>query len=157
MSISRELISGVQVKPLRLIPDERGFLMEMLRCDWPEFTKFAQAYVTACYPGIIKAWHYHKKQWDHFVCVYGMAKVVLYDPRPDSHTKGYVNEFHIGQLNPILLKIPSLVYHGFTAEGGQPALIINFPTELYNYSQPDEYRLPYNDPSIPYDWSVRHG
>lgn len=155
--IAQELIVGVQVKKLRLIPDERGFLMEMLRNDWPEFDKFAQSYVTACYPGVIKAWHYHKKQWDHFVCVHGMAKVVLYDPREGSSTKGFVNEFHIGLLNPMLIKIPPMVYHGFTAEGNQPALIVNFPTELYDYAQPDEHRVPYNDPSIPYEWGVRHG
>ncbi len=152
-----ELIDGVQVRKLRLIPDERGFLMEMLRSDWPEFMKFGQAYITACYPGVIKAWHYHKIQWDHFVCVGGMAKVVLYDPREGSPTRGTVNVFHLGYLNPCLLKIPPGVYHGFTAEGSRTALIVNFPTELYNYEQPDEFRLPYNDPSIPYSWEVRHG
>ncbi|MDH7577273.1 MAG: dTDP-4-dehydrorhamnose 3,5-epimerase family protein [Bacillota bacterium] len=151
-----ELIHGVRMRPLRLIPDERGFLMEMLRSDWPEFTKFGQAYITACYPGVVKAWHYHKIQWDHFVCVQGMAKVVLYDPREGSSTRGKVNEFHIGYLNPVLLKIPPLVYHGFTAEGGTTALIVNFPTEFYNYENPDEFRLPFNDPSIPYDWKVKH-
>ncbi|MEW6572223.1 MAG: dTDP-4-dehydrorhamnose 3,5-epimerase family protein [Bacillota bacterium] len=152
-----ELISDVQVKKLRLVPDDRGYLMEMLRSDWPEFDRFGQSYVTACYPGVIKAWHYHKKQWDHFVCVWGMAKVALYDPRDDSPTKGQVNVFHMGYLNPILLKIPPLVYHGFTAEGGQLTLIVNFPTELYNYEQPDEYRLPYNDPSIPFSWETKSG
>jgi len=151
------LIDGVQVKRIRLIPDERGFLMEMLRTDWPEFQKFAQSYVTACYPGVIKAWHYHKMQWDHFVCVYGMAEVVLYDPRDNSPTKGCINEFHVGLMNPMLIKIPPMVYHGFTAEGGQLALIVNFPTELYNYEQPDEHRVAYDDPSIPYDWEIRHG
>lgn len=152
-----ELLSGVTVKQLSLIPDERGFLMEMLRIDWPEFDRFAQAYVTCCYPGIVKAWHYHQKQWDHFVCVSGMAKVVLYDPRTNSPTLGKINEFHLGLLNPALVKIPPLVYHGFTAEGGQPAMIINFPTELYNYAQPDEFRLAYNSPEVPYSWEVRSG
>lgn len=155
--IQKGLIQGVQVKRLKLIPDERGYLMEMLRSDWPEFDKFAQSYVTGCYPRVIKAWHYHKKQWDRFVCVQGMAKVVLYDPREKISTRGFVNEFHMGPLNPMLIKIPPMVYHGFTAEGNQPALIVNFPTELYNYEHPDEHRVPYNDPSIPYDWSVRHG
>ncbi len=75
------LIQGVTVKPLRVIPDERGYLFEMLRSDDPLFQKFGQTYVTAIYPGAIKAWHYHKKQTDHFVCVHGMAKVVLYDDR----------------------------------------------------------------------------
>lgn len=151
------LIEGVQVKNLRLIPDERGFLMEMLRTDWPEFDRFGQAYVTCCYPGVHKAWHYHKKQWDHFICVWGMAKVVLYDNREGSATRGLINEFHMGHLNPILLKIPPLVYHGFTSEGGHLALIVNLPTELYDYTEPDEFRLPYDDPSIPYTWEVKHG
>jgi len=152
-----DLIKDAVVKQLKIIPDDRGYLMEMMRKDWPEFMQFAQSYMTACYPGVYKAWHYHKKQYDHFVCISGMAKVVLFDPRPDSPTRGKVNVFHIGQLNPILLRIPPFVYHGFTAEGGQTAIIVNYPTELYNYAEPDEYRLPYNDPSIPYDWEVKHG
>jgi len=86
-----------------------------------------------------------------------MAKVVLYNPRPDSPTKGKITAFHMGQLNPVLLRIPPFVHHGFTAEGGQMAIIVNYPTELYNYVEPDEFRLPYNDPSIPYDWEVKHG
>jgi dTDP-4-dehydrorhamnose 3,5-epimerase len=154
---SPPLIDGVQVKRLRLIPDARGFLMEMLRKDWPEFERFAQAYVTACYPGVIKAWHYHQKQNDYFACVWGMARVVLYDDRPGSPSRGTLNEFHMGQLNPMLLKIPAGVYHGFTAEGGATALIVNFPTNLYDYDRPDEHRLPYDDPSIPYRWDNVHG
>ncbi|KJS15170.1 MAG: dTDP-4-dehydrorhamnose 3,5-epimerase [Peptococcaceae bacterium BRH_c4b] len=152
-----ELIKDVVVKQLRIIPDDRGYLLEMMRKDWPEFMNFSQSYVTACYPGVYKAWHYHKKQYDHFVCLWGMAKVVLYDPREESPTKGKVNVFHVGQLNPTLLRIPPLVHHGFTTEGGETALIVNFPTELYNYKEPDEFRAPYNDPSIPYDWEVKHG
>lgn len=152
-----DLIEGVTIKKLQVIPDQRGYLMEMLRRDWPEFINFGQAYVTAAYPGVIKAWHYHKLQWDHFVCVGGMARVALYDAREKSLTRGEVNVFHMGWLNPMLLKIPPEVYHGFTAAGNETALMINFPTEVYNYREPDEYRLSYNDPSIPYDWEVRHG
>jgi dTDP-4-dehydrorhamnose 3,5-epimerase len=152
-----DYISGVKTRKLRLLPDERGWLMEMLRSDWEEFEKFGQTYVTACYPGVVKAWHYHRIQTDHFICVGGMAKVALYDARDDSPTKGTVNEFVMGNLNPILLKIPKLVYHGFTAVGGEPALMVNIPTELYRYDKPDEYRIPYDDPSIPYTWEVKMG
>lgn len=155
--MSVDFINGVSTRILRLIPDDRGFLMEMLRSDWPEFNRFGQAYITGCYPGVIKAWHYHTKQQDAFICISGMAKVVLYDSREDSPTKGMVNVFHVGELNRQLLIIPPNVYHGFTAEGGKTAMIINFPSELYNYAEPDEYRLPYNDPSIPYSWEVKHG
>lgn len=151
------LIKGVKVRRLQAIPDERGYLMELFRKDWEEFDSFAQSYITTCYPGIIKAWHYHKKQWDHFMGLYGMAKVVLHDPREESSTKGEVNVFYMGIHNPLLLKIPPLVYHGFTAIGGEMTMIINFPTKLYDYSSPDEFRLPYNDPSIPYNWGDIHG
>lgn len=151
------LIDGVKVKKLSLIPDERGYLMEMLRIDWDEYEKFGQCYVTACYPGVVKAWHYHKKQVDHFVCPWGMSKVVLYDSRENSSTKGLINEFHIGIKNPMLIKIPPLVYHGFKSEGNEIALIVNIPTELYEYSQPDEYRIQFDDPSIPYNWNIKNG
>lgn len=152
-----DYIDGVKVRKLRLIPDDRGWLMELLRKDWEEFEQFGQAYVTTCYPGVVKAWHYHKLQTDHFACVNGVAKVALYDAREDSPTKGTVNEFFLGVLNPILVKIPALVYHGFTAVGTEAATIANFPTALFNYKQPDEYRVAYDDPSIPYTWEVRMG
>ncbi|MCL4441676.1 MAG: dTDP-4-dehydrorhamnose 3,5-epimerase family protein [Firmicutes bacterium] len=151
-----ELIKDVLVKQLRIIPDERGFLMEIMRADWPEFINFAQSYVTACYPGVYKAWHYHEKQWDHFSCVEGMVRLALYDAREGSPTGGKINVFHMGCLNPVLVRIPPLVYHGFAAEGGRTALLINFPTELYHYKEPDEFRLPWNDPSVPYDWEAVH-
>jgi dTDP-4-dehydrorhamnose 3,5-epimerase len=140
-----------------VIPDERGFLMEMLRSDDEIFEKFGQVYVTACYPGVIKGWHYHRKQTDHFTVVKGMAKVVLYDGREDSPTHGEINEFFMGDMNQILLKIPSLVMHGFKAIGTEPAYVINCPTEVYNYEQPDEYRLPYDTTEVPYDWGIKMG
>lgn len=151
------MIDGVAVRQLRVIPDERGYLMEMLRSDWPEFERFGQAYVTAVYPGVVKGWHYHRIQTDHFICVGGMAKVVLYDRREDSPTQGEVNEFFVGQLNPILLKIPPGVVHGFKAVSPEMTLIVNIPTELYEYDNPDEYRLPPHTDQIPYDWARKDG
>ncbi|MBC7251769.1 MAG: dTDP-4-dehydrorhamnose 3,5-epimerase family protein [Anaerolineae bacterium] len=151
------MIEGVTVRKLRLIPDERGFLMEMLRSDWEEFDKFGQVYVTAVYPGVVKGWHYHKIQTDRFVCVAGMAKVVLYDGREGSPTYGEVNEFFMGVQNPILLKIPPGVMHGFKGISQEMTLIVNIPSELYNYEHPDEYRLPAHTDQIPYDWARKDG
>jgi len=131
--------------------------MEMFRSDWEEYQKFGQAYVTAVYPGVVKGWHYHKVQTDNFVCVQGMAKVVLYDSREGSPTRGDINEFFIGSLNPALLQIPPGVMHGFKGIGEDMALIVNVPTELYNYQQPDEYRLPAHTDQIPYDWARKDG
>jgi len=151
------MIEGVQVRKLRLIPDERGFLLEMFRSDWPEYEKFGQTYVTAVYPGVVKGWHYHKIQTDHFVCVQGMAKVVLYDGREGSPTHGEVNEFFMGPLNPIMLTIPKGVFHGFKGISQEMTLIVNVPSEVYNYQQPDEYRLDAHSPEIPYDWARKDG
>ncbi len=151
------LIDGVVTRKLRLIPDERGYLMEMFRSDWPEFQQFGQTYITAVYPGVVKGWHYHRKQDDHFVCVSGMAKVVLYDDREDSPTRGTINEFFIGEQNPMLVKIPKGVYHGFKGIGESMTLIVNVPTELYNYEDPDEFRLPAHTDQIPYDWARKDG
>jgi dTDP-4-dehydrorhamnose 3,5-epimerase len=151
------MIEGVKVRKLRLIPDERGYLMEMLRSDWEEYDKFGQVYITAVYPGVVKGWHYHQIQTDHFICVHGMAKVVLYDGREGSPTHGEVNEFFMGDQNPMLLKIPPGVMHGFKGISQEMALIVNVPTELYNYEQPDEYRLPAHTDQIPYDWSRKDG
>ena len=151
------MIEGVQVKQLKVHCDERGRLMEMLRSDDPLFRKFGQVYMTTAYPGSVKAWQYHKKQWDHFVCVRGMMKVVLYDSRENSPTKGEVNEFFMGDHNPILVQIPPLVYHGFKCISPEECLMLNISTEPYDHKNPDEFRLPWNDPSIPYDWARRDG
>ena len=151
------MIDGVTTRKLRLIPDERGYLMEMLRNDWDEYERFGQVYITAVYPGVVKGWHYHKIQTDHFICVQGMAKVVLYDGRPDSPTCGEIDEFFMGTQNPILLKIPPGVMHGFKGISVDMTLIVNVPTELYNYGEPDEYRLPAHTDEIPYDWSRKDG
>lgn len=151
------MIESVRLKPLRVMCDERGRLMEMLRSDDELFKGFGQTYMTTAYPGVVKAWHYHRKQWDHFVVVSGMMKIVLFDSREDSPTKGVVNEFFLGAHNPALLQIPPLVYHGFKCISEHEAIVINVPTEVYNYKEPDEYRLDPHTSDIPYIWARRDG
>ena len=151
------MIEGVEIKKLRLIPDERGFLMEILRNDDKIFKKFGQIYITVAYPGVVKGWHYHKKQWDHFVVIKGMAKVVLYDNRKDSPTYGQIQEFFMGELNRILISIPPMVVHGMKGIGTEPAYLLNIPTEVYNYENPDEYRIHPHNNDIPYDWARKDG
>ena len=119
------MIDGVMVKQLRVLPDERGRLMEILREDDEIYMRFGQVYLTTGYPGVVKAWHYHKVQFDHFCVVKGMMKVVLYDSRDGSPTKGEVNEFFLGEHRPIVLRIPPLVYHGFKTISGEEAFLIN--------------------------------
>jgi len=150
-------IDGVIIKKLKVIPDERGFLMEMLRSDDDFFRKFGQVYLSVAYPGVVKGWHYHKKQTDHFTVVKGMLKVVLYDQREGSPTKGVVNEFFMGEKNPILIVIPPMVVHGVKGLGNEPGYLVNAPDQLYDYDNPDEYRIDPHSGEIPYDWDRRDG
>jgi len=149
------MIDGMKIKKLKVIPDERGRLMEILRGDEEMFQKFGQVYMTTTYPGVIKAWHYHKIQTDNIAVVKGMLKVALYDPREGSPTRGEVDEFFIGEHNPLLIQVPPQVYHGWKCISEQEAIVINCPTEPYNYKNPDEYRLPFDTDQIPYDWTIK--
>ena len=155
--MAKQLIDGVQVKQLKVIPDERGRLMEMLRADDKLFIKFGQVYMTTVYPGVVKAWHYHKKQHDSFVVVRGMLKLVLFDNRDNSPTKGLINEFFMGDHQHILVQIPPMVYHGFKGISVDETIVINLPTEVYNYAEPDEFRIPAHTTDIPYDWTRKDG
>lgn len=147
-------IEGVLIQPLKVNSDERGFLMEILRSDDPWFQKFGQAYISLNYPGVIRAWHWHEKQTDFWVVARGMVKAVMYDRRPDSPTFGTLQEVFLGDHHRVLLTIPPEVAHGYKTIGTEASLLINFPTEPYNRSQPDELRLPYDAPEIPYDWDI---
>ena len=151
------MISGVRIKELKLIPDERGGLMEMLRSDDEIFIKFGQVYITTVYPGVVKGWHYHKIQTDNFVAVKGMIKLVLYDSRKDSPTHGEVNELFIGEKNRLLVQIPPHIIHGFKGVGLEETYVINIPTEPFNPANPDEYRTDPHNNDIPYDWDKKDG
>lgn len=146
-------IDGVKIKKLKINTDERGRLGEILRVDDEIFEKFGQVYFTTAYPGVIKAWHYHKNQRDNFAAVKGMIKLVLYDSRENSPTFKTINEFFIGEHNPIMVSIPPVVYHGFKCISSEEAVVINTPTMPYNHEAPDEYPLEAHTPDIPYNWA----
>jgi len=151
------MIDGIKIKQLRVIPDQRGRLMEILRADDDLFAKFGQVYMTTTYPGIVKAWHLHKKQTDNVVCVQGMIKLAVYDPREDSPTYKEVNEFYLGIHNALLVQIPRGVYHGWMCVSSEEAIVVNVPTEVYDREDPDEFRLDPHQNDIPYDWRRRDG
>jgi dTDP-4-dehydrorhamnose 3,5-epimerase len=151
------MIHEVKVKNLRVMPDERGHLMEILRRDDPLFEKFGQVYVTTTYPGVIKAWHFHTKQNDNIAVVKGMLKLVLFDDREGSPTRGELNEFFLGEHNPILVHVPRNVYHGWKCIGSEEAFVVNCVTEPYDYKEPDEHRLPFDTEQIPYNWGIQMG
>ncbi len=151
------MIDGVKTKKLKVIADERGRLMEILRADDEAYEAFGQVYMTTAYPGVVKGWHYHKQQADNMAVVRGMMKIVLYDAREGSKTFGEVNEFFAGDHNPILVHIPPLVYHGFKCISQEEAIVVNTPTRTYNYRDPDEYRIPPHESGIPYRWDRKDG
>lgn len=146
------MIAGVKVKPLKIIPDDRGRLMEILRSDDKLLEEFGQVYFTTAFPGVVKAWHFHQLQDDHFTCVKGRIKLGLYDAREGSPTKGEANEFYLSLEEPKLVHIPKMVYHGFKCVSPEEAMVINVVTKAYNYKNPDEYRVDAFDNDIDFDW-----
>jgi dTDP-4-dehydrorhamnose 3,5-epimerase len=151
------MIDGVRTKKLKTIADERGWLFEILRNDDELFIDFGQVYLTAVYPGVVKAWHCHAEQTDTFTVVSGMVKLVVADFRDGSPTKGEINEFVIGDQNRMLVQIPPGVYHGLKGMGTEPALALNCPDRPFNHADPDEIRLPHDSDKIDYNWEIRHG
>ena len=146
------MIEGVEIKELKVNYDERGHLLEILRKDDAIFKKFGQVYITTAGPGVVKAWHYHKLQDDHFCCVFGKMRLALYDARRASKTFGQIMEWELSLENPKLVKIPARIYHGFKCISNDEAIVVNIPTKPYNRNKPDEYRLdPFNN-DIEYDW-----
>jgi dTDP-4-dehydrorhamnose 3,5-epimerase len=151
------MIDGVKTKQLKVIPDERGRLMEILRSDDSLFEKFGQVYMTTTYPGVVKAWHLHKKQTDNVACIQGMIKLVIFDPRENSPTRRELNEFYLGTHNPLLVQIPTGVFHGWACVSEEEAIVVNIPNRLYDYEDPDEHRLDPHRNDIPYDWKRKDG
>lgn len=149
------MIQGVEVKKLVRHPDDRGFFMEILRDDDELLKRFGQASLSKSYPGVIKAFHYHKRQDDIWFFPVGNAQVVLHDMREDSPTKGETNVFYLGEDNPQIVVIPVGVAHGYRVLGNTPAVIVYFTTESYDPQNPDEYRVAWDDPSIGFDWNTQ--
>ena len=149
------MIEGVKVISLKVIPDERGKIMHMLKRTDPHFIEFGEVYFSCGYPGVVKAWHIHKEMTLNNCVIVGMVKLVLYDDRPDSPTRGELMELFIGEDNYCLVQIPPGVTNGYKAYGDKMAILANCATMPH-----DPNELIYIDPfdnDIPYDWSLKHG
>lgn len=148
-------IDGVKVIRKRRITDERGMIMHMLKSTDEEFSQFGEIYFSCGYPDIIKAWHIHKEMTLNNCCIVGMIKLVLYDGREGSPTKGNLMECFIGESNLCLVQIPPGITNGYKAYGDKMAILANCATMPH-----DKNELIYIDPfenDIPYDWAVKHG
>jgi len=154
--VSNGKIRGVRIKKLVRHCDDRGFFQEILRDDESLLDRFGQLSMSKTFPGVIKAFHYHAHQDDLWFFPSGNAQVVLYDLRKDSATSGVTEKFYMGEDNPTLLLIPRGVAHGYRVLGNLPVVIIYFTTRSYNPADPDEKRIPYNDPDIGFDWETEN-
>ena len=147
-------IHDVVIKKLVTYSDDRGYFREILRDDDHLMTRFGQTSFTKTYPGVIKAFHWHRFQTDYWYCVTGSIRVALVDLREDSPTAGEHASIVLGEWSRKVLKIPPYVAHGYQVLGQTPAQLIYYTTQPYNPEQPDEERLPWDDPSIGYDWTI---
>jgi dTDP-4-dehydrorhamnose 3,5-epimerase len=148
------MIAGVEIHPLKQIPDERGKIMQMLRADAPHFEQFGEIYFSVVYPGVVKAWHMHRVMTLNYAVVSGTIKLVLYDDRAASPTRGEVMELFPGEANYVLVKIPAEIWNGFKGVGTIPAIVANCASHPHD---PDEIQRihPYQC-HIPYDWALRN-
>ncbi len=148
------MIHDVTITPLRQIFDERGKVMHMMRSDSPVFSKFGEVYFSCTYPGAVKAWHLHKRMTLNYAVLVGQLKVVLYDGREDSPTKGVVQELFISPENYQLVTVPPGIWNGFKGIGDVMSIVANCADLPHD---PDEIvRKPAFDDAIPYDWALKH-
>jgi dTDP-4-dehydrorhamnose 3,5-epimerase len=145
-------IHGVVVVPLKLLPNARGRLMEIVRRDDPDVIDFEQVYLTSTYPGVVKAWYRHHHQVDQIATISGLVRLVLFDDRAASPTCGVVQEVYLGELAPRLVRIPAGVWHGFKAVGPTEAFLLHLNSHAFDAAHPDEDRIDPGDPRIPFAW-----
>ena len=155
---SPKLISGVQCAPIALWPDDRGYFLEVQRMGYGLAAHFpkesTQISAALNYPGIIKAFHFHRFQTDFWVPAAGLLQVALVDLRTQSATFGAKNTLYVGSLRPWQLLIPPGVAHGYKVLGEQSSVLIYVTNRTYDPK--DEGRIAYNDASIAYDWELQH-
>ncbi len=147
------MIQGVEVIPLRRIPDERGTVFHMMRATDPHFQKFGEIYFSTIYKGVVKGWHRHRGMTLNYACVHGKIKLVLYDDRPGSPTLGEIQEVFLGPDSYALVIIPPEVWNGFKGMSDPYAIVANCCTEAHDPSR--STRLDPFENTIPYDWKVR--
>ncbi|PIP18053.1 MAG: spore coat protein [Parcubacteria group bacterium CG_4_10_14_0_8_um_filter_35_7] len=150
------MIEGVKIKKIVTHSDDRGFFREILRSDDGLLEKFGQTSVTLTYPGVIKAFHWHKKQDDLWYVAQGVAQIVLYDLRKESSTYKETQVIYAGEDNPLLVLIPQGVVHGYRVLGVKPVMLFYHTTEAYDPKEPDEERIPFDDPEIGFDWGTKN-
>jgi len=148
------MIHDVKKIPLVRYADDRGYLVEILRRDDPHYVGFGQIYVSYLRKGVIKAWHKHQKQTDHFYVVSGTSKIGLYDDREGSPSKGVAMQVILGEAGEnALLCIPQGVWHGQMSLS-EVTYLVNIPSEPYDRNHPDEIRVGVSE--FPDVWTIKN-
>ncbi|MHB8717877.1 MAG: dTDP-4-dehydrorhamnose 3,5-epimerase family protein [Candidatus Dormibacteria bacterium] len=164
------VIHDVMVKTFVKHVDARGFFIEQLKRgdrddqgrEFLPSQPFAQMSRSLVYarggnpPELIKAFHWHKKQWDYWDIVAGNARVVLADLRDDSPSAGTVQSLILGENAPKMVAIPPGVAHGYQCLSSADVQLVYYVTEPYDPANPDEGRIAYDDPRIGFDWSIQN-
>ena len=149
-------IQDVVIKRLITHSDDRGYFRELLRDDDNLLKRFGQTAITKSYPGVIKAFHWHEDQDDIWYVADGMARVVLYDRWQGSPTAVVTQVIFAGEDNPVSILIPIGIAHGYQVLGSKPVLLFYHVTKSYNPAAPDEQRIPFDDKTIAFDWSIQN-
>lgn len=148
------MIDGVKIVPLRQIVDERGKIMHMLKATDPHFAGFGEIYFSCAWPGVVKAWHIHQRMTVNNAVIAGRAKLVLYDLRENSPTRGELQEVFFGEDNYVLVQIPPGIANGYKAYGTSMVVMANCASIPHD---PEEMlRRPADDASIPYNWALKN-
>ena len=154
---SAQRLEGVRTEVISLWPDDRGHFLEVQRfgCGLAQFFPSASTQISACvtYPGVVKAFHYHQRQFDCWTIVKGMLQVALVDLRRDSRTFGRRNTLYVGEMRPWQVLIPPGVAHGYKVIGVEPAVLVYVTSRFYDSS--DECRIAFNDERLNYDWTTQ--
>ena len=145
------MIEGIKTTPLEQIEDEKGKVMHMLRNDSKNFIKFGEIYFSTVYPNKVKGWHLHRKMTLNYAVVVGEIKLVVYDVRPNSKTKGQIQEFFLSQKNYKLVSVPPLIWNGFMGIGNKTAIVANCADLPYH--ETEIKRKSPLDKDIPYNWN----
>jgi dTDP-4-dehydrorhamnose 3,5-epimerase len=154
--VHQDLLDGVKLKMLANVCDDRGTVCEIFRFDWKISDEpLVHVFQTSTYPGRVKAWLVHRRHTDRLFVATGMLQIALFDDRPESPTRGRINEFFLGELRRGVLVVPPGIYHGWKNIGQTESIVISMPTESYDYDDPDVFRVDPHNGGVPYSWTAR--
>ena len=149
--IMNNYIEGIKITPLKIISDHRGSVMHMLRNDSEVFEKFGEIYFSTVAKDGIKAWHLHKEATLNYVCVKGFVKLVLFDDRNSSSSKGKYQELILSPKNYFLVTIPPKIWNGFKNLDKEESIIANCLNIPHN--EKEMVRENHDSKNFNFDWS----